>query len=460
MKIKRIILPIFTLGVMGFVLASCGSETDKNNDSKVNTGDNIESHTHTYGDWTTTKEATESEKGSREKTCTVCGDKVKEEIAKLDHDYEITYTWTADASTCTARAVCKRNSSHVLEETVNSTTEAITEPTFLKAGTGKTVANFTNSAFTKQSLNAIFEIPMKDFERVENKVYFGTYPQTKVEATAENGLSSILFDNTWTSYRYYLYGEVADYMYYKDIDIDDNGTYDYRGVRFSDFRANNCLSVSYDIATRQSLYGYNTYVTYWFKYEPIEWNILSEENGKALIVANPILDAQEFNPSDNGSAFLHNGKTGYDNNYELSSIRLWLNNNFYNTAFNTTQKAKIEETEVKNDAYSTGYTTNSYACDDTNDNIFLLSVQELAIYSSEINPIIKATGTDYALCQNLFVNTDSGSSKTSSWLLRSPGSSSKTSPKSVVLVKEDGTKGNNDTKWTYNGVRPACWIEL
>ncbi|MBR6288091.1 MAG: hypothetical protein IKR19_01970, partial [Acholeplasmatales bacterium] len=191
----------------------------------------------------------------------------------------------------------------------------------------------------------------------------------------------------------------------------------------------------------------------------IEWNILSEENGKALIVANPILDAQEFNPSDNGSAFVHNGKTGFDNNYELSSIRLWLNNNFYNTSFNSIQKAKIEETEVKNDAYSTGYTTNSYACDDTNDNIFLLSVQELANYS-EINPIIKATGTDYALCQNLFVNTDSGSSKTSSWLLRSPGSSSKTSPKSVVLVKEDGTKGNNDTKWTYNGVRPACWIEL
>ena len=457
MKLKRIILPIVTLGVMGFALASCGSEKDTNNNSQTNTGSD---HTHTYGDWTTTKEATESEKGSREKTCTVCGDKVTEEIAKLDHDYEITYTWAADASTCTARAVCKRDSSHVLEETVNSTTEAITEATFLKAGTGKTVANFTNSAFTKQSRNVTFEIPMKNFERVENKVYFGTYPQTKVEATAENGLSSISFDNTWTSYRYYLYGEVADYMYYKDIDIDDNGTYDYRGVRFSDFRANNCLAASYDIVTRQDKYGYTTYVTYWFKYEPIEWNILSEENGKALIVANPILDAQEFNPSDEGTPFTHNGKTGFDNNYELSSIRLWLNNNFYNTAFNTTQKTKIEETEVKNDAYSTGYTTNSYACDDTNDNIFLLSVQELAVYSSEISPIIKATGTDYALCQNLFVNTNSGSSKTSAWLLRSPGSFSKTTPKNVVFVKEDGTSDVTVTKWTYNGVRPACWIEL
>ena len=97
MKLKRIILPIVTLGVMGFALASCGSETDtnKNNNSQTNNGSD---HTHTYGDWTTTKEATESEKGSREKTCTVCGDKVTEEIAKLDHDYEITYEWNGDLS--------------------------------------------------------------------------------------------------------------------------------------------------------------------------------------------------------------------------------------------------------------------------------------------------------------------------------------------------------------------------
>ena len=47
--------------------------------------------------------------------------------------------------------------------------------------------------------------------------------------------TSISFDNTWTSYRYYLYSNVADYMYYKDIDIDDNGTYDYRGVYFTNY---------------------------------------------------------------------------------------------------------------------------------------------------------------------------------------------------------------------------------
>ena len=30
----------------------------------------------------------------------------------------------------------------------------------------------------------------------------------------------------------------------------------------------------------------------------------------------------------------------------------------------------------------------------------------------------------------------------------------------VVFVKEDGTSDVTVTKWTYNGVRPACWIEL
>lgn len=38
---------------------------------------------HKYGDWKVTKEATATEKGSKEKVCATCGDKVVEEIAAL-----------------------------------------------------------------------------------------------------------------------------------------------------------------------------------------------------------------------------------------------------------------------------------------------------------------------------------------------------------------------------------------
>ena len=61
---------------------------------------------HSFGDWTTTKEATEEVEGTREKSCTVCGYKVTEVIAKLDHTHTFATDWTKDetnhwyASTC------------------------------------------------------------------------------------------------------------------------------------------------------------------------------------------------------------------------------------------------------------------------------------------------------------------------------------------------------------------------
>ncbi len=48
---------------------------------------------HTYGEWTTVKQATCTEKGERERVCTECKDKQTEEIEKLEHDiadFEIT----------------------------------------------------------------------------------------------------------------------------------------------------------------------------------------------------------------------------------------------------------------------------------------------------------------------------------------------------------------------------------
>ena len=53
---------------------------------------------HTFGDWTTTKEATEEETGTREKSCTVCGYKVTEAIEKLAHTHKFAEEWTSDSS--------------------------------------------------------------------------------------------------------------------------------------------------------------------------------------------------------------------------------------------------------------------------------------------------------------------------------------------------------------------------
>ena len=53
---------------------------------------------HTFGDWTTTKEATEEVEGSKERTCTVCGYTATEVIAKLDHTHKFSEEWKNDTT--------------------------------------------------------------------------------------------------------------------------------------------------------------------------------------------------------------------------------------------------------------------------------------------------------------------------------------------------------------------------
>ena len=61
---------------------------------------------HTFGEWTTTKEATEEAAGSKKRTCTVCGYTATEVIEKLAHTHTFASEWTKDesnhwhASTC------------------------------------------------------------------------------------------------------------------------------------------------------------------------------------------------------------------------------------------------------------------------------------------------------------------------------------------------------------------------
>ena len=66
------------------------------------------------------------------------------------HDWgEVTYTWNADNSTCTAERVCKSDSAHKESETVNSTYSITTQATCAHTGIGTYSATFENEAFPK-----------------------------------------------------------------------------------------------------------------------------------------------------------------------------------------------------------------------------------------------------------------------------------------------------------------------
>ena len=244
------------------------------------------------------------------------------------------------------------------------------------------------------------------YTRDENKIYFGTYPQTKVTDntliselnTLAGSLPTSSNKANWTDYNYYISSSVTSFMYYQDIDYDNNGIYDYRGVYFTSYRPH---YYSYSSSNSyQDDNGYTRNTVYWFTYDPIEWNILTESSGKALIIANLILDSQDYYPNSSSSSFSHNGGEGYANNYELSNIRKFLNDNFYNTAFNDLQKELIEITEVDNSASSTASSSNGYACNNTNDKMFLLSYKEVTTYYTS-DSARTAKGSDYAKCQGL-----------------------------------------------------------
>ena len=294
---------------------------------------------------------------------------------------------------------------------------------------------------------------VKAYKKDGNYIYFGSYPQTKVTDSSLiaslNNLTGTLptSGNTqnWTSYGYYISGNVSDYMWY--IDIEQGGA-KYRGVYFTSYRPYLCDSNSSSSNGYQCTNGYYTSEAYWFKYEPIKWQILEEADGYATILADIALDSQQYYHSSSYRSI--DGKTIYANNYAESEIRAWLNDTFYNTAFSDLQKSVIETVTVDNSAASTGYDSNFYACADTNDKIWLLSYKEAFNKYFNSNSARQKKSSDYAKSQGCRAST--------SWWLRSPYYYYS---HDVRSVDDDGDYDNLcGVGSTDSGVVPALKIKL
>ena len=286
------------------------------------------------------------------------------------------------------------------------------------------------------------------YTREGDYIYFGSYPQTVVtDDRVKIGLTALAGDlptaedsKNWTSYGYYIEGEVVDYMWYIDLAYNE---VKYRGVYFTSYRPDETHRLSKAANSQQDDNGYNVSTVYWFKYEPIKWRILSEANGEALILCETIIDSRDYCNFDEETQqtvkYSHNGGNGYANNYALSDIRAWLNDTFYNTAFSALQKEYIKLTTVKNDLtsanpnsypnFETSDKYMSFLCEDTEDHIFLLSFQEAMNDAYGFNPDIENVAdparekipTDYAKCQDVKVSKDTGYVGNGAyWWLRTP----------------------------------------
>ena len=298
-------------------------------------------------------------------------------------------------------------------------------------------------------------------------VEFGSYPQSEVTDSALiSALNSA--DGEWISYNYYSgtgrwdNGKMtpSDYMRYKDVEY---GSEKYRGVVFDSYRP---YQTGYTCTANYSYQDNNGYTTgnvYWFKYEPVQWRVLDPAAG--LVMAEPIIDAQPYNNYILKSGIDEYGyiaywgssaKTYYANNYAESSIRKWLNEDFYDTAFSTAQQNIIEYTTLDNSAYSSSHS--AYDSATTTDKIFLLSYNDALntsygfSNSTGSSSVGQAKPTAYAKAQGVY--TSSGRSY---WWLRSPGYSSDL----ACEVNSDGYiyEGGNGVSNDY-GIRPALKLNL
>ncbi len=238
----------------------------------------------------------------------------------------------------------------------------------------------------------------------------------------------------------------------------------------------------------------------WFKVMPIKWRVADtaydvdgipgSSTGK-LLVAENILTGNVPYYEDIQNYREIEGKTVYPNNYMHSQIRAYLNGNTY-TGYDTTTSSNIEKSQWNNKGFlQTAFTSEAadkiittkvdnskeqmsydrsngmdeeYACDPTEDKIFLLSEYEVTKYSKSTeaydskgkgNSRIRVT-TDFAKANFAYQDTTDGCGGW--WWLRSPfyGGSY-----GARYVRYDGSARENfSVSLTRGGVVPALSISF
>ena len=281
---------------------------------------------------------------------------------------------------------------------------------------------------------------IKDYSAGDTLLY-GLYPQSMVfESALKNLLNDTAGDEAkWTQFNLYADASVSAKMFYCDIAIDDCK---FRGVYFSED-----INSSENCFYYQKENGFAADTVYWFRYEPICWRVLSPEKG--LVFAENILDSCAFSAYvkyAGGEYFGDSECTYLANDYENSSLRQWLCDDFFNTAFSDEKQNAID----------------FYSADGLEDKIFLLSLAEAKNnafgFEKNINnecSLRKATGSEYSKLMGL---SDNSGEDSLCWWLRTAGSDSS----GACYINKDGCgkkKYYDNVFLRYFGVRPAICFD-
>lgn len=204
--------------------------------------------------------------------------------------------------------------------------------------------------------------------------------------------------------------------------------------------------------------------------DPICWDVLDKDGDAVLLISHDVIAYQRF--SDSRKCVI----------WEDSEIRTWLNQEFYAEAFDEAEQASIRETTLENPS-TVGFAAHvdpsgdvqvRESRPDTKDKIFLLNWKEAEQYygnrltdasvlgrrpSRAVLQKRKAIFTDliieelpamYPYSRHLPDGTER-----LSWMLRSTGMRDY----NILVIGYEG-KWDQDYPDSYNGVRPAMWVNV
>ncbi len=256
-----------------------------------------------------------------------------------------------------------------------------------------------------------------------NKVTYGLYPQTHVndaELISELNKLTVKYSNGWYFYNNSYYAKATantfeDWYYFEDGTTITNGT------------------------------------TYWFKCEPISWDIVRDHGNSYNynLLTTKKIDAHRYN-----EYWYDKKNSRYANNYCYSEIRSWLNDDFYNSAF-ALHRTYVAQQSIDNSSSTLGYPYHEsiYACGTTNDYVCLLSY----VYYLEpsygftnttgASDLRKCSPTDYAVCKGAIIGKNKGYYWTRSPDMDNSGKAS--------YVNSDGSLSSDRVDRRYLAVRPS-----
>ncbi|MBR3819374.1 MAG: hypothetical protein IKJ41_09545 [Clostridia bacterium] len=288
-------------------------------------------------------------------------------------------------------------------------------------------------------------------------VEFGSYPQSKVtDETVLSDLNSL--ELTWTYYDYYagtstqyptqsVIGSMKQLDFMKYCDVELNGE-KYRAVYMEKYRPNNTTLTPIADNSLIDAYGYSLKTVYWFRYEPIIWTVLDAENG--IMMTTDSIDAQPFNNNQysKNNLIYSDQYTDFADDYNTSSIRDWLNNDFFSIAFSSEDTDSMLKTDVVTDSET------------TNDYVYLLSAEEtvnpdygFSADTTERDVARRADSTDYAISQGLIIQANG-----TNWFTRSTGNSA-FGHGAVTGVNHSGNLNTNFSVSACTlGIRPVIKI--